>query len=59
MSDSGYSPERRGGSMHGRIFHLRELRYGFEEDRFSLRVDLFPPLNFPVLNVITELPTID
>jgi len=37
-----YSPERRGGSMHGRIFHLRELRYGFEEDRFSLRVDLFP-----------------
>jgi alpha-amylase/alpha-mannosidase (GH57 family) len=37
-----YSPERRGGSMHGRIFHLRELRYGFEEDRFSLRVDFFP-----------------
>jgi alpha-amylase/alpha-mannosidase (GH57 family) len=37
-----YSPERRGGSMHGRIFHLRELRYGFEEDRFSVRVDLFP-----------------
>src|SRR5260221_23431 len=37
-----YSPERRGGSMHGRVFHLRELRYGFEEDRFSVRVDLFP-----------------
>jgi len=37
-----YSPERRGGSMHGRIFHLRELRYGFEDDRFSVRVDLFP-----------------
>src|ERR1700720_1803426 len=37
-----YSSERRGGSMHGRIFHLRELRYGFEEDRFSVRVDLFP-----------------
>jgi alpha-amylase/alpha-mannosidase (GH57 family) len=36
-----YSPERRGGSMHGRVFHLRELRYGFEEDRFSVRVDLF------------------
>jgi alpha-amylase/alpha-mannosidase (GH57 family) len=36
-----YSPERRGGSMHGRIFHLRELRYGFEEERFSLRVDFF------------------
>ena len=37
-----YSPERRGGSMHGRIFHLRELRYGFEQDRLSVRVDLFP-----------------
>ena len=37
-----YAPERRGGSMHGRVFHLRELRYGFEENRFSLRVDLFP-----------------
>src|SRR6266478_3553587 len=37
-----YSPERRGGSMHGRVFHLRELRYGFEENRFSVRVDLFP-----------------
>ena len=37
-----YAPERRGGSMHGRVFHLRELRYGFEEDRFSVRVDLFP-----------------
>jgi alpha-amylase/alpha-mannosidase (GH57 family) len=37
-----YSPERRGGSMHGRIFHLRELRYGFEDDRFCVRVDFFP-----------------
>jgi alpha-amylase/alpha-mannosidase (GH57 family) len=37
-----YSPERRGGAMHGRTFHLRELRYGFEEDRFSIRVDPFP-----------------
>jgi alpha-amylase/alpha-mannosidase (GH57 family) len=36
-----YSPERRGGAMHGRIFHLRELRYGFEEERFSVRVDPF------------------
>jgi alpha-amylase/alpha-mannosidase (GH57 family) len=36
-----YSPERRGGAMHGRVFHLRELRYGFEEDRFSVRVDPF------------------
>ena len=36
-----YSPERRGGAMHGRVFYLRELRYGFEEDRFSVRVDPF------------------
>jgi alpha-amylase/alpha-mannosidase (GH57 family) len=37
-----YSPERRGGSMHGRVYYLRELRYGFEEDRFVIRVDCFP-----------------
>ena len=37
-----YSPERRGGSMHGRVFHLRELRYAFEDERFCVRVDLFP-----------------
>ena len=37
-----YSPERRGGAMHGRVFYLRELHYGFEEERFSVRVDLFP-----------------
>jgi alpha-amylase/alpha-mannosidase (GH57 family) len=36
-----YSPERRGGAMHGRIFYLRELRYGFESDRISVRVDAF------------------
>ena len=36
-----YSPERRGGSMHGRIFYLHELRYGFEEQRFCIRVDAF------------------
>jgi hypothetical protein len=36
-----YSPERRGGSMHGRIFYLHELRYGFEEERFCVRVDPF------------------
>jgi alpha-amylase/alpha-mannosidase (GH57 family) len=36
-----YSPERRGGAMHGRIFYLRELRYGFEEDQISVRVDPF------------------
>jgi alpha-amylase/alpha-mannosidase (GH57 family) len=36
-----YSPERRGGSMHGRVFYLRELRYGFEEERFCVRIDPF------------------
>jgi len=36
-----YSPESRGGAMHGRVFYLRELRYGFEENRFSVRVDPF------------------
>jgi alpha-amylase/alpha-mannosidase (GH57 family) len=43
-----YSPERRGGAMHGRIFYLRELRYGFEHDRFSVRVD-------PFLEVLNEM----
>jgi alpha-amylase/alpha-mannosidase (GH57 family) len=37
-----YSPERRGGAMHGRVFYLKELRYGFEKDRFVVRVDCFP-----------------
>ncbi len=36
-----YSPERRGGAMHGRTFYLHELRYGFEEERFCVRIDLF------------------
>jgi alpha-amylase/alpha-mannosidase (GH57 family) len=36
-----YSPERRGGSMHGRVFYLHELRYGFEDDRFCVRIDTF------------------
>jgi alpha-amylase/alpha-mannosidase (GH57 family) len=37
-----YSPERRGGAMHGRVYYLHELRYGFEEERFVVRVDCFP-----------------
>jgi alpha-amylase/alpha-mannosidase (GH57 family) len=36
-----YSPERRGGSMHGRVFYLHELRYGFEPERFCVRIDAF------------------
>jgi alpha-amylase/alpha-mannosidase (GH57 family) len=37
-----YSPERRSGAMHGRTFYLRELRYGFEPERFCIRLDPFP-----------------
>jgi len=37
-----YSPEQRGGAMHGRVFYLKELRYGFEEERFVIRVECFP-----------------
>ena len=37
-----YSPLQRGGSMHGRVFYLKELRYGFEEERFVVRVECFP-----------------
>jgi alpha-amylase/alpha-mannosidase (GH57 family) len=36
-----YSPEQRGGAMHGRVFYLKELRYGFEEERFVVRVECF------------------
>ena len=36
-----YSPERRSGAMHGRTFYLHELRFGFEPDRFCVRVDPF------------------
>ncbi len=43
-----YSPERRGGAMHGRVFYLRELRYGFEDERLSIRVD-------PFLEVLCEM----
>jgi alpha-amylase/alpha-mannosidase (GH57 family) len=37
-----FSPEHRGAAMHGRTYYLRELRYGFEEERFVVRVDCFP-----------------
>jgi len=43
-----YSPERRGGSMHGRVFYLHELRYGFEAERFCVRID-------PFLEALSEL----
>jgi hypothetical protein len=28
--------------MHGRTYYLRELRYGFEAERFCVRLDAFP-----------------
>jgi alpha-amylase/alpha-mannosidase (GH57 family) len=56
MGAGVYSPERRGGSMHGRVFYLKELRYGFEEDRFVLRVECFPEslreLNDPEFRIV-------
>ncbi len=30
--------------MHGRVYCLKELRYGFEEGRFVVRVDCFPDI---------------
>ena len=36
-----YAPERRSAAMHGRNFYLKELRYGFEQERFCLRLDCF------------------
>jgi len=36
-----YSPERRESSMHGRIRLLEQIRYGFNEERFFVRVDVF------------------
>jgi alpha-amylase/alpha-mannosidase (GH57 family) len=37
-----YSADRRSSAMHGRLSLLHELRYGFDERRFHLRVDVFP-----------------
>jgi hypothetical protein len=36
-----YSADRRSSAMHGRLMLLHELRYGFDEKRFHLRVDVF------------------
>jgi alpha-amylase/alpha-mannosidase (GH57 family) len=36
-----YSPLQRGGTMHGRVFYLKELRYGFEDQRLVVRVECF------------------
>src|SRR5262249_29031840 len=42
LSAGLYSPERRSGAMHGRTYYLKELRYGFEDERFCVRLDAFP-----------------
>jgi hypothetical protein len=51
-----YSPERRGDAMHGRVYYLKELRYGFEEERFVLRVECFADslgeLNDPEFRIV-------
>jgi alpha-amylase/alpha-mannosidase (GH57 family) len=36
-----YSADRRSTAMHGRLMLLHEIRYGFDEKRFHLRVDVF------------------
>lgn len=36
-----YSADRRGGSMHGRASLLHEVHYGFNDEWFYVRVDLF------------------
>jgi alpha-amylase/alpha-mannosidase (GH57 family) len=45
-----YSADRRGGSMHGRVPLLHELRYGFDEDTVFARVDAFPEAADEMLN---------
>jgi len=36
-----YSSDRRSSAMHGRLTLLHEIRYGFSEKQFYLRVDMF------------------
>lgn len=36
-----FSPERRGGAMHGRTYYLHELHFGFSEESMYVRVDAF------------------
>ncbi len=36
-----YPPDQREGSMHGRVRLLRQLRYGFDDQHFFVRVDVF------------------
>ena len=41
MGSGLYSADRRSSAMHGRLLILHELRYGFDEKHFNLRVDVF------------------
>jgi alpha-amylase/alpha-mannosidase (GH57 family) len=41
MGGGLYSADRQGGAMHGRVFYLHELYYGFDEGNLYLRVDAF------------------
>jgi len=36
-----YSADRRSSAMHGRLMLLHEIRYGFDEKQFNIRVDVF------------------
>jgi alpha-amylase/alpha-mannosidase (GH57 family) len=36
-----YSADRRSSAMHGKLMLLHEIRYGFDEKRLHLRVDVF------------------
>ncbi len=36
-----YSADRRTSAMHGKLMLLHEIRYGFDEKRFHMRVDVF------------------
>ena len=37
-----YSADRRSSAMHGKLMLLHEIRYGFDEKRLHMRVDVFP-----------------
>jgi hypothetical protein len=39
-----YAADRRGSSMHGRSYFLKELRYGFSDQFLYVRVDTFPEM---------------
>jgi alpha-amylase/alpha-mannosidase (GH57 family) len=37
-----FTSDQRSGAMHGRVYFMETLYYGFAQDRFFVRVDLFP-----------------